>query len=190
MHLCIRQQLGNPAQRGGNQPCTDAVLWKRDTWGSEAMWQRPAKCGKVNFFKKKSLTFPDHHTEITEIAHVRHFFLANCQTSSSHFLWVPFTLGGRHQPRSLSSLSVWLSFVHFLPRLSTPDPVGGASAGSRQVEIRGGGASKPLMRYQWQVSVMWPEDCQYLLVSLFPFVDVLLIFWSMQIFERAFSQRM
>lgn len=95
--------------------------------------------GKWTSLKKKSLTFPDHHTEITEIAHVRHFFLANCQTSSSHFLWVPFTLGGRHQPRSLSSLSVWLSFVHFLPRLSTPDPVGGASAGSRQVEIRGGG---------------------------------------------------
>lgn len=53
----------------------------------EAMWQRPAKCGKVNFFKKKkkSLTFPDHHSEITEIAH-DFFFLANCQTSSSHFL--------------------------------------------------------------------------------------------------------
>lgn len=70
------------------------------------------------------------------------FFLANCQTSSSHFLWVPFTLGGRHQLRPLSSLSVWLSFVHFLPRLPTPDPVGGASAGSRQVEIRGRGGVK------------------------------------------------
>lgn len=44
------------------------------------------------------------------------------------------------------------------------------------------------MRYQWQVSVMWPEDCQYLLVSLFPFVDVLFIFWSMQIWQSLQSE--
>lgn len=153
------------------------IQWR--TWGNVAtsceMWESEL------FFL---LRFPDLHTDITKVAHVGLFanVATNCQTSSSHFLCVPFILGGKHQlpPLALSpirsfSLSIWLSLVHFLLRLPAPDPVGSASAGSRQVEIRGGGV-EPLMCYQWQVSVTRPEDCQYLLfVFVFVFVEVLLI---------------
>lgn len=163
----LRQQLGNAVQCGGNQPWTDAVLWKGDTV------QNMRQCGNVlrnvrkwTFFLS---SFPDLDAEITNVAHVGLFtnVATNCQTSSSHFLCVPFILGGKHQlpPLDFSPilpilLSIWLSLVHFLLRLPAPDPVGSASAGSRQVEIRGGGV-EPLMRYQWQVSVMRPEDCLF-----------------------------
>lgn len=149
----------------------------------EAMWQRPAKCGKVNFLQQKTrmITFPDHHTGITEIAHMGLFFSLSLLLIAKHpplisfefhSLWVE---GISCFLSPLFSLSIWLSSVHFLLRLSVTDPVGGASAGSSQVENRGGGGSpKPLTCYQWQVSVMWPG----LSVScflFFSFVDAFLI---------------
>lgn len=119
-------------------------------------------------------SFPHLHTETTKFAHVGLFanVATNCQTSSSHFLCVPFHSGWKASAASwflfdsLFSSSIWLRLVHFLFRLPAPDPVGSASAGSRQVEIRGGGV-EPLMCYQWQVSVIRPEDCQYLLFVLY-----------------------
>lgn len=165
------------------------------------------QCGNVLRNARKwtlffMLSFPDHHSENTEVAHVGLFAIvaSNCQTSSSHFLCIPFILGGRHQLSTLTlfsldplfSLSIWLSLVHFLLRLPAPDPVGSASAGSRQVGIRVGGV-QPLMCYQWQVSVMRTEDCQYLLIFLFLFVDLfffIITFWSMQILDGASCSRM
>lgn len=51
VQLCIRQQLGNHVQHGGNGACTDAVPWKLDTWGNVAtscqMWESEL------FFKKR-----------------------------------------------------------------------------------------------------------------------------------------
>lgn len=84
---------------------------------------------------------------------------------------------------SLFLLSIWLSLVHFLLRLPAPDPVGSASAGSRQVEIRGGGV-EPLMRYQWQVS--WDQRTVFLF-SFFLFCWRYIDFWSMQILDGDFS---
>lgn len=159
--------------------------------GHEAMWQCPAKCKKVIFVFHAEL--PDLHSENTEVAHVGLFanVASNCQTSSSHFLRIPFILGGRNQLSTLTpfsldslfSLSIWLSLVHFLLRLPAPDPVGSASAGSRQVEIREGGV-QPLMCYQWQVSVMRTEDCQYLLIFLLWFVDFFYFFFLLLLSDQ------
>lgn len=133
------------------------------TWGNVAM---SCEMWESELFLTSLLEL---HAEITDVAHVGLFanVANNCQTSSSHFLCVPFILGGKHQlPLDLSHdpsffSSIWLSLVHFLLRLPAPDPVGSTLAGSRQVEIRGSGV-ETLMCCQWQVSVTSPGDCQYL----------------------------
>lgn len=137
------------------------------------MWQRPAKCEKVNFLFFFFSSFPDLHSEITKVAHVGlfFFFLLMLPLIAKHPHLISFVFHS-FWVESISCLhlifpaihslysSIWLSLVHFLPRLPAPDSVGSASAGSRQVEIRRGGVT-PLMCYQWQVAVTWPEDCQY-----------------------------
>lgn len=66
----------------------------------EAVWQRPARCEKVNF---SFCALPDHHIEITEVAHAALLanVAANYQTSLSHFLRISFDRSGKHQPPPL-----------------------------------------------------------------------------------------
>lgn len=160
----------------------------------EAMWQRPAKCKKVNFF----------YVELPWSSYWEYqgcicwSFLLMLPVIAKHpplisFVFHSFWVEGisclhsRFFSDSLFSLSIWLSLVHFLLRLPAPDPVGSASAGSRQVEIRGGGV-EPLMCYQWQVSVTRPEDCQYLLYVFFLYLPMFYSFlinanirWSLRL---------
>lgn len=138
----------------------------------EAMWQRPAKCEKVNFLYRASpiftLRLPRLHMLVfllmlPVIAKHPHLI-----SSIFHSFWVEsiscLHLISLRFPLLLFFFSpIWLSPVHFLPRLPAPDSVGSASAGSGQVEVRRGGV-EPLMCYQWQVAVVTAEDCQYLLL--------------------------
>lgn len=59
--------LGNSWAIQCNTVGTDLALMQfRENWIHEAMWQRPAKCGKVNFLKNVNL----QRIEITKIARV------------------------------------------------------------------------------------------------------------------------
>lgn len=159
------------------------------------------QCGNVLQNARKwtffMLSFPDHHTENTKVAYVGLFLLMLPVIAKHpplisfvfHSFWVEgiSCLHSRFFSDSLFSLSIWLSLVHFLLRLPAPDPVGSASAGSGQVEIRGGGV-EPLMCYQWQVSVTRPEDCQYLLYVFFLYLPMFYSFlinanirWSLRL---------
>lgn len=158
------------------------------------MWQRPAKCEKVNFLFS---SFPDLHTEITDVAYAGLFanVASNCQTSSSHFLLYSIHSGWKASAastwflfNSFFSLSIWLRIVHFLPRLPAPDPVGSASASSRQVEIKTG--------WSWAANVLsmagGSHETRRLSVSTFLFVYFFIRqssihIWSMQILDGAFS---
>lgn len=166
------------------------------TWGNVAtsceMWE-----SELNFFFFFFLlpSFPDLCTEITKVAHAGLFanVATNCQTSSSHFLCIPFILGGKHQLPPLDfhplfSSSIWLSPVHFLLRLPAPDPVGSASASSRQVEIKGGRSRAANVLSMAGVS----HETRGLSVSPFFFLSFCICWshihlWSMQILDGAFD---
>lgn len=101
----------------------------------EAMWQRPAKCEKVNFFYP---SFPDFHSVITKVAHVGLFanVASNWQTSSSHFLYVPFILGGKHQlPPLYFSLDSLFSFVHLIKPCSFPPQITSSGPSRQQPQL-------------------------------------------------------
>lgn len=154
------------------------------------MLQRPAECEKVNFYHIE-LPWPSRREFQGCTCGLFANAATNCQTSSSHFLWIPLNEGiSSAAPTSvysdlLFSLSIWLSLCHFLLRLPAPDPVGGAPADHRQVEIGWGGVKGANVISMADVC----HETRGLSVSHFWFCICwsFINFWSMQILDGAFS---
>lgn len=98
----------------------------------KAMWQRPAKCEKVNLFflfcRGASLNFV---LSLPRLHMLAFFLMLPLIAKHPHLIsfCIPFILGGKHQlpPLDFSpippfSLSIWLSLCPFPPQITSSGP--------------------------------------------------------------------